>query len=921
MQRSISNIRFTFALILFSLALTGCGRKAPEVVPASLAQRCVVVYGDGAWSAWLARVMPASPRYPLARLAEAIERCAGADAALIVAGGMIDDDARAALEAYVEQGARLVVLGPQHPFAASAEAVRVAAGLDRPPFEITATKLRRPRGGEDVQFSAMTVMSPSPSPPGHSGEHAGPVRWIPCLEARDAQGTLLGWAASVMLTLRDHAGGSIMGWAGFDVPPQAEQLLPLFTGFLEEVTRDVYLHQYGIDRHAVDSQQRLRVRARVLDRRLNVAPVRLVARWINSSGTEVRRHVSLPLESTAQPVELAVGLAPEPAGGRAGVFELELLVRDRNDQQTLASASQRVKIFPRDMKNEIVPVSVDKGMLMQKPLPLFMLGVNYWPRTGAPHAGSSANGHWLNPEWFQPEIITSDLDRMTAAGINTIAIEYTDARQAPQLRYLLEELRKRSMWASVYMPALHPLDLRLEAALEMLRAVDLAQWPEMYALELARGIHIRSRADLRRLDEDWADWLDEHFNSTVEAEQKIGVTLWRERNRMAGPPDLALRAGPHQDRAVALYYSFLRDYVSRRMGYARQALRAEGYTTLITARSAYGWPEGRPEDVIDSLDISAGVMHLDFLSPDAWSFHPLHAMHEYGGHLAAYLRGLGGGKPVVWSAFGQDVSQDDNAESTIRQKEVFQYFMDLFLREGSSGALAWRYASGVQEPSPGDWGLMLPQGTWRPVEEAIRATRLQLRRVRPQAPAMVRGPAPLVQSARQWEDQRERGTGIFAPSDRPLAVTEWMPPGTGLDSHDLLDDARKPVWTPIDGLHVLNAEWGTIRAANVLLPRQPAQSVRTYAGRTLQLDLVNSGTIRWATAPGARREGSVWIHLSQPGGLEEWLPANAAASGAWQTVTWTPREPGRWEIQAYLTGYGKFGERLRVEVTTPPGLF
>lgn len=905
-------------VLLFGAIAAGCGKKPGDVIPPALAQRCVVIRdASTAWAAWLDRVMPGAARYPLRALDEAMEACLASDAALVMEGGDYDDATLARLESYMARGARLIIAGPAHPLAGRPASIREAGGLGGLSYNITSSTFRVYGETETSEWPSVAVTSPSPPPRGYGGVHAHGPRWIPVVEVLDGSGAVMGWAASVTLTPQDGEGFSVAGWAGFDVPTDSGKMLPLLVRLIQETTRDVYLYQYGLDRHALDAREPARVTARLLDRRKIRTPLRLVARWVNSSGTEIRRHVSPPLASADGPVDVSVGLAPEEAGHRVAMYRLELLARDRNDQMTYDMASHPVKVFPLERRGSTEPVTVDGGQLVQGRKPVFLLGVNYWPRVAAPRAGSSANGHWLNPEWFNPDVVTSDLDLMTSAGINAIAIEYTDARQAPQLRYLLDELRARSMWASVYLPALHPLDLRLEAALAMLQAVDLAQWPEVVALELARGIHVPPRVELRRLDDAWADWLAEHFVSAAGAEHMLGVTLWRERNRLAGPPDAQLHAGPHQDRAVALYYSFLRDYASRRVGHARRALRAAGYATLITARTAYEWPEARPAHVLDTLDAGAGAVHLDFLSPDAWSIHPLLSMHDDSAAMAAYLRGLGGSKPVVWAAFGQD-AYDGGA----RQKEVFQHFMETFLREGASGAFVWRYATGRQEAGAGDWGLMLPQGRWRPVEEAMRVMRLQLRRPRPKPPAPVRETAPLIQSTRQWRDLQKNRAGIFAPSDRVLPVTEWMPPGHGLGTADLLDKGRRRAWSPIDGLHLLNAEWGSVRTGDATLPRAPGENVRTYAGRRMQLDIINSGTVRWAPATGgARRDGTVWFHVNQPGSAEEWLPSGDAASGSTQVITWTPREPGLWEIQPFLAGYGKFGERLLVEVTTPPGLF
>lgn len=918
------------AAVLFAAAvfLNSCSRKEEPAVRSELTAKCVVVASEEqssdatGWSRWLQRHLPGVTWLDWPRLDEAVRTCLASDALLVVPTSVtLPPHAERMLGDYLLAGGRLLNLGTRHVLASSTSAdVQFALGLHHATFSVT-TSAVRVHGAEGlVEFLPRHVTSTMPGTLGSGGGPAVETRWIPMLEVIQADGIPFAWPGTIWLTPQAHGRYAVAGWIGMDlVREDADSLVPMMNAVLEDMTRDIYLQRFGVPQVSMAAKSAQTAVARLVDRRVrDLTPVRVAVEWINERGQEIRRHVSPPLDALTGQTTINIGLAPSPPSNPER-YTLRVVVRDRNDQQTFDEAEQTVKVFPAETRpSGVEPITVNAGQLMQGRRPVFMLGANYWPR----HAVSlmQENQHWLNAENFIPMIVEADLDLMEAVGMNAVAFEYTDVAQAPQVRFVLDELRRRSMWACVYMPALNPLDLRMEDARVMLEAIDLNAWPEVFALEVARGFAVLSRAERRRLDAEWSDWVEEHFNSIDEAELKLGLSLWRERGRLAGPPDIEVRQGPREDRAVALYYCFLRDYISRRLGFINRWKKEAGYSTLITARSAYGWPGDPPPDVLDVLDISTGVLHLDVLFPDAWSIHPLRAMPGDGDVLAAYARGAGLGKPVMWSSFGQSVGDKPDPSSYQRQKEVYSHFLNEFIHQEASGAFAWWFPSGVSGLVRQDWGMVHPSGSWRPLEESMRAARLQIRQLRLQPRPIVRKPGPLILSATQWAKQQGERTGLFAPEVIDAGVTEWLPPGVGTDTRLLFDPRFRATWSEVDAFSLLNAEWSDIVAGESDLLREPGQPVRMYTGRTLKAVVLNSGSVNWLGAT-ERSNGSVWLRISQPGMQNEWISVGETERGGRRTIVWLPRDPGPWEIQPFLVGYGKFGERLKVEVASPPRLF
>ena len=732
---------------------------------------------------------------------------------------------------------------------------------------------------------------------------------------------MAGWPGSVLLEPRGDSGYSLGGWIGIDVQVEdAAAWLPLVEAVLEAMTRPAYQLQGGLERHAVRTLTPLQVESRWFARRAETPPtVRLAAEWVSEKGVQVRRHVSPPMElSHERTLRLNAGLAPEPSGP-SETFTLRMLLRDRNDQVTIDRLEQPVKVL--SARREIPAherLGVNAGQLVQGRRPIFLMGVNYWPRQAGALLGTGA--HWLDPGHFDARSVEADLDLMAAVGINAVALEYTDTAQAPQLMYVLDEMRSRSMWACLYMPSLHPMDVRTDVAGRLLDAVELSTWPEVFAIEVARGLAIKPRAEWRYLDSAWAAWVDEHFSSVMEAEQRLGIALWQERGRLTGPPDAQVQLGPHRQPAIALYIAFLNDHASRHLGYVRQWLRARGEQVMLTARSSFGWPgEAPPAGDLDTLDIASGALHQDFMFPDAWSLHPLRNMYSDSHLLYAHVRGVSGGAPVLWSAYGHHVGTMPDGHAYQRQKEVYQHYLGQFIDQGSSGAFAWWFPPVRERATGEDWGVVHPEGTWRPVQEAFRSARLRLRDLRLQPRAAIRRNGPLILSVAQWRSQQADRSGLFARAVS-ADVMEWWPPGSDLSSETLLDPRQTYRWTEIEGFFMLNAEWTAVSVGGVREDRPPGQRVRVYTDRPVEMELLNSGTVRWLQR-NDRQTGSIWIRISQAGRPDEWLPVSALARGNRMSVTWTPRDAGLWEMQPYMIGYGKFGERLLVEATSPPRLF
>jgi hypothetical protein len=762
------------------------------------------------------------------------------------------------------------------------------------------------------------LQSPLPRPSGWGGEAGLPYRWIPLARARSGTGDLLGWPLSAHVEA--GADGLARAWAWLGMDPTGKTLAQqaaLLQAGVARLRAGWFLLQAGVPRLEFEAGQQFNVSARVLRASgQEHLPVRVAAELIEENGDATRRvSVTVPEEARGRPLDLNLGGVP-PRTLKERDLRIRVSLWDAEDKVRLDMLEQPIRLRPPGAPSDPLEwLSVTGSGFTQGRRPLHLFGINYWPLSAVGRGPTDPSTHWLDVGEFDLTLIRRDLDRLQEAGINSVAIQYLEERQAPQLRAFVNELRMRNMWVHLFVNHLSPLQQDLEAARRLIEAADLAHQPTVFALDLAWEPHLGPEAERRRLDPAWRAWLREQYGSYDHAETLLGRPLWRHAGEVTGPPDaeLATDEGEHRV-AVAAYRRFVDDWISRRYGEVRRFLAGLGCRQLLTVRCGFGGSGNRWADPLFPIDLASGAVHLDFLSPEAWGLYgDPRAIHQ-AGFLTAYARGVSGGKPVVWMEYGSSVGREPGLVDLQRQATLYRDLHTLFIRSQAAGSFAWWFPGGWRVDERSDMGVVNADGSWRPVGDVLRGFNQRLRREQA-SPLPWRG-REMSRSAHArglsglWDEWR----AVYGQETAAGRMEEIRPAGYGRLSRELpvLAVGGVPFGDPAP-LEYLNAEWGALRVEAETLARRPGEAVTLRMRQTLQAELINTGPATWSPSV-AGQAGAVWMSAKHGRAKEQSLVLRGLASGERCTVAWTPTDPGRWVLRPSLAGAGSFGEPLVVDV-------
>lgn len=787
-------------------------------------------------------------------------------------------------------------------------------------YDLNPAHLQWIEGEEEIPVSVSRAQSPLPRParPGPGG--GAPYRWIPLVRAVDAAGDVVGWPLSLYLEPQPGRATRQWGWLAIDPDPaHPEALVPLLREATGRLAAGRFLFNSGADRFVFRVGDTYRVTAQAVRGLAPTSSLRVSSELLDARGS-VTRRVSEPLAATLEEGEGAANVSlgkVSRVSGNAADLTLRLTLWDAADKTMYDVVEQPLRVAPVDGPAPTeARISVAGAGFVLGRRPLHVFGVNYWPLSTTGRRPGEFNPHWLDARVFDPDLIRRDLDRLQEAGLNSVAIQYSEESQAPQLLYFLDEIRARNMWVHLYIAGLSPLELDVDRARRLAEAIQLPRQTCVFALDLAWEPRLGLESDRSRLDADWRAWLIEQFGSVRHAEEVLGRPLWRRDGDVTGPPDRELALDDEAHRvAVAAYRRFVDDWVSRRYGAIRRFLAQLGCRQLLSARSGFGGTGNAWADPYFPLDLASGAVHLDFLCPEGWGLAGAPSLFEEAGFLTAYARGFSGGKPVVWVEYGLSVGARPAPQDLDNQARVYQQFLDLFLNSHAAGSFAWWYPGGLRVDERSDMGLVQPDSTWRPVGEVLRGFNQRLRREQsvplPWRGRTVRRSDHARGISALWEAWRAE----YGQEMRAGRMEELRPEGFGRSTRELpVKAVGGAAYAEPAPLEYVNAEWGALTVGDAVIPRWPGEAMRVQRRDMVRLELINTGPATWA-ASAEGQGGTVWVRARRARAKDQMISVRETPFGERATLTWLASDTGQWTLQPWLSGTGPFGEPLHVDVS------
>jgi hypothetical protein len=757
--------------------------------------------------------------------------------------------------------------------------------------------------GRKLTLRAMRVQSPLPGRRGGSGFPGQGPRWAPFFQVNGEDDWAMGWPASCFVVRSEAGVARCWGWVGADL---AEENAPALQTMLAEMVAYLrgghYFLHAGIDRFWIREGDAIEINGRCVSAAGAEGPVRMSAELADASGSVLRRVNTDPLTPRQlyglDPARLNLGLAPGLSRETAGYTLRILLEHPESPGEPYDRIEQAIQVSPRD------PVAATGSRLTTTgsrfsldKRAVFLLGVRYEPSAWS---ARDDEAHWLDPGQFDPYYMERDLARLAGGGINALVIDYRREDQAPQLRCLIREATARNLWLYLSVAGLDPLEPDFALAQRLIDAADLCNERRVFGFELSRRDCFGSAGDRRRYDGEWASWLADQFGSVEHAEAVLGQPVWRDGERVTGPPDAALLEDGPQRTLVAAYRRFLDDLLSSRYGLVRRYLARHGCLQLVSAVNGGGLAPAACADEAP-IDPGAGVAHLDFVTLSAEALPGPENLYQEAAFLTAYARGVSGGKPVVWLDTPPRLSGRPDRQQLEEQARIHGLIADMAEKSHAAG---WFGLPGV----------LGPDGLWRPVGDVFRRVAYRQRGLRN---------VPRVWSGRVLDrdaDARglsalwERWRTVYGDEAAAGEVEEVRPTGFGIPTTKIVPRTLEGM--PYDEpapLQFINGEWGEVLANDVRMVRQSDQTLRVDVRSMLGLTLLNTGPATWSGSVSGRA-GTVWVRATRGDRRPQYLRVPTTAFGDTCSIEWMASEVGTWTLRPYLWSHGAFGEPLVVEV-------
>ncbi len=755
----------------------------------------------------------------------------------------------------------------------------------------------------DPTMRGTRTQSPIARALGTGGDSAAPYRWIP---VNRTPGKAVCWPASIYIEPGNN--GTTKKWAWVATEPADETLV---NECARRLQRGSFLHHAGVSRFTFRQGDKIEATAQWTR---GEPPVRALVELLADDGKVLQQTTSAPL---SEPGRAVFDLGSAPGGARsARNCRVRISLVDAGDPKLgYDRIEQDIKVLsaPRAPASDEW-VTTKGAYFSYQDRRLFLVGINYWPLNHNGKSPGEYNAHWLEPGAFDPEIIRRDLDRLREVGINAVSIQYHGESQAPQLQWFADECRKRGIWIHAFVGHLQPIYQDLKKAQRLIEGADLKNCPQVFALDVAWEPHLGNYDGRCRFDGQWQAWVEEQYGSVQHAEQVIGRPIPRREGTITSPSDEEFRTDGEHRALVAAYRRFVDDFMSRRYGEVERLVRRLGCRQLLSARSGYGGTGNPWADPYLPIDLAAGTVHFDFVSPEGYGLNGDLDQFREASFLTAYARGVSAGKPVAWLEFGCSVGANPQQADQQNQARLYRQMFELCERSKAAGCFGWWFPGGWRVDERSDFGVMNPDSTWRPAGEEYRkfAGRVSGRLSEPTAwsgrgmdrDADARGLSALWNKWRQTY-RTEASTG---------KLQEIRPVGFGKLTTDipLVSVGGRPFADPAP-LQCANAEWGRIEMEGTELIRSPGSPVTVRVNRDLRLELINTGPATWVASEETKAR-TVWLCAKRSGAEPQLIAVRSVAFGQRTWIKWTPDAKGDWELRPLLKDVALFGESLDVEV-------
>ncbi len=564
-----------------------------------------------------------------------------------------------------------------------------------------------------------TALSPHPRPDG-SGLHKGrPWRFAPLYQALDERGDVAGSPVALVLNGAEGRSGGVVVSAPIADP--AFFAAPATRDWLVQVARrlldGLFLYEGGAAWYASFGGEDVPVGAVVTNRGLRPNTGTIHAEVTNHQGQTVWSHdwpVTVPAGGS-----LAVSAPCPIAAGATGPFKVA--VELRRGQAAIDRLAHELRVWRPNANPRWV--TVKDGDFVLDGRPWILHGVNYMPSSGIGTEEGPYFESWVSAKAYDPAIIERDLARVERIGFNMVSVFiYHDALSARNLLDLLMRCEDHHLKANVSLRPGTPMDFLWPQMREIVTKLRLGENDTVFAYDLAWEPNWGARNDLVSFDAGWRAWIARRHGSVEAAERAWQHAARREGGQVVGPDnDQLSKEGPWL-KMVVDYRQYLNDLLAEKYGAARRLMRSIAPNQLVSFRmSGSGDPLWMPPH--SSYDFAGLAQAVDFNAPEGYGRIGAWDRVRVGLWTTAYARACAPQLPVIWAEFGNTIwSSPLNGPDPARIADTARFYDDFYRMVDESdgnGTICWWYPGGYRVNERSDFGIINPDGSWRPITEVI----------------------------------------------------------------------------------------------------------------------------------------------------------------------------------------------------------
>jgi hypothetical protein len=390
------------------------------------------------------------------------------------------------------------------------------------------------------------------------------------------------------------------------------------------------------------------------------------------------------------------------------------------------------------------PMTVADGEFWQEGFPWYPHGVNYMPSSGMALEDGDAFEYWMDPRAYDPDVIERDLARIQKLKMNMVSVFiYHRSLKSMNLLDLLVRCQRHGLKVNLSLRPGTPMDFRWEEMKEIIETYRLKMQESLFAYDLAWEPVHGTHEVRKRWDPEWVAWLKARYGSVEDAQEKWGVEMPKENDQWTNPSDVQVSTEGAWRPMVASYRQFLNELLLEKYGQARSLVQSVDPQHLVSFRmNVAGDPTVNPvHGMAYEFEGLAGA--VDFLAPEGYGRIGEWDRVKDGCFTVALARLANPDLPVLWAEFGMSTWDDARHEASPKRLEeggrFYRDFYEMILLSGANGSVCWFYPGGYRVGENSDFGILNPDGTLRPVSQAILsyASRIQGRRQLPKSADVV----------------------------------------------------------------------------------------------------------------------------------------------------------------------------------------